>query len=729
MRKPTFWLVLLAWTASTIQAQQKPPVAPVRDVADDYYGTKIVDPYRWMENSKDPEFQAWLRGQADYTKAILQSIPGQHKLLERIQKLDNAGEQVRDFQMWGGRYFYMKALPNEENYKLYVRDAERREERLLVDPEKVTQDGHHYSIDYFTPSLDGKKVAYGISPGGSEESVIHILEVDSGRELPEKIDRTQYPGISWRPDNNSFFYMRSNKLGPSDPPTAKYLRAKNYLHKLSTDPDKDEVVFGYGLSPQVQFADTDFPIVLFVPGSDWVLGAIVHGVRRENTLYFAPLASVTGVKTPWRKLLDVDDDVIAADVHGNDVYLLSHHGAPRYKVLRTSLTQPDVAHASVIVPEEKAVQQNVAVASDALYVLQLDGGIGRLLRVPYAGGKAERVALPFEGAINEFFSDERAPGIVVGTESWVKPRVHLQYDPKTAAMVDLKLALPPLVDVSQVESREVKAKSSDGTMVPLSIVFKRGLPLDGTAPTILSGYGAYGITQDPVFSPMLLAWVERGGVYAVSHIRGGGEYGEDWHNAGRMLTKQNTISDFIACAEYLIENRYSSAKRLGIRGGSAGGITVGGAITERPELFAVAADLVPASDMLRFETTPNGPPNVPEFGSTKTEDGFKGLYGMSAYHHIKDGTPYPAVMVTTGINDPRVDSWQAGKMAARLQAATSSGKPILLRIDYDAGHGMGSTKPQNEQLNADMQSFFLWQFGDPEFQPKPAETAASGGNH
>jgi prolyl oligopeptidase len=226
----------------------------------------------------------------------------------------------------------------------------------------------------------------------------------------------------------------------------------------------------------------------------------------------------------------------------------------------------------------------------------------------------------------------------------------------------------------------------------------------------------------------LLAWVERGGVYGVSHIRGGGEYGEDWHNAGRMLTKQNTISDFIACAEYLIQNKYTSSKRLGIRGGSAGGITVGGAITQRPELFAAAADLVPASDMLRMETTPNGPPNVPEFGSTKTEEGFKGLYGMSAYHHIKDGTPFPAVMVTTGINDPRVDSWQAAKMAARLQAATSSGKPILLRIDYDAGHGMGSTKPQNEQLNADMQSFFLWQFGDPEFQPKATGDNQSG-NH
>lgn len=727
MRRMILMLIVLACTADTLLAQQKPPLAPARDVTDDYYGTKIADPYRWMETAKDPEFQAWMKAQADYTQAVLRSIPGRQTLLDRIQQLDNAGEQVRDFQTWGGRYFYMKALPNQENFKLYVRDAASKQERLLVDPEKMTSEGHHYSIDYFSPSLDGKKVAFGISPGGSEESVLHILEVDSGREVPEKIDRTQYPSINWRRDNNSFYYMRLNKLGANDPPTAKYLRAKNYLHKLGTDPDQDEAVFGYGLAPQVQFAETDFPVVQFVPGSEWVLGAILHGVQRENTLYFAPLASIAGPKTPWRKLLDVDDDVIGADVHGNDLYLVSHHGASRYKVLRTSLTQPDLAHATVVVPEGQAVVVNIGVASDALYVLELDGGIGRLLRVPYTGEKAQQLALPFEGAINEFFADERAPGVVLRTEAWAKPRVFLQYDPKASQMVDLNLAPPPPVDVSHVESREVKAKSADGTMVPLSIVFKRGMPMDGSAPTILSGYGAYGITQDPVFSPMLLAWVERGGVYAVSHIRGGGEYGEDWHNAGRMLTKQNTISDFIACAEYLIENKYTSAQRLGIRGGSAGGITVGGAITQRPELFAAAADLVPASDMLRFETTPNGPPNVPEFGSIKTEDGFKGLYGMSAYHHVKDGTPYPAVMVTTGINDPRVDSWQAAKMAARLQAATSSSKPVLLRVDYDAGHGMGSTKPQGEQLNADMQSFFLWQMGDPAFQPKTEGTAPTTG--
>ena len=718
------FVLLLAAIAS---AQQKPPVAPVRPVTDDYYGTKITDPYRWMENVKAPEFQSWAKAQATYTQDMLKSLPGRERLFNRIKELDNSGIQITSLQAFGDRYFYLKAMPGDANRKLYVRDAKSGKETLLLDPEKLTQGNVHYSVDYHAPSLDGKYIAYGISPGGSEESVLHIIDVDAGKELPDTIDRANFGVTSWLPDNKSFFYVRLNKLGPNDPPTAKYLRALNYLHKLGADPDRDEPVFGFGLSPQVQFADTDFAIAAFAPGTDWIAGVIAHGVRNEATLYYARLSELNGAKTPWRKLLDVDADVTNADIHGDDIYLLSHHNASRYQVLRTSLKHPDLAHAQVVVPAAEPVLRDLKTAADALYVQQLDGGIGRVLRVPYDGGKAQHVPLPFEGSIDQIFVDERAPGAIIRAESWTKPRVTLAYDPKTNQLTDLQLAPPPPVDFSQIESREVKARSADGAMIPLSIVLKRGTPLNGTAPTILNGYGAYGITQDPAFIPTLLSWLERGGIFAVAHIRGGGEYGEDWHNAGRMMTKQNTISDFIACAEYLIQNKYTSSKKLAIRGGSAGGITVGGSITQRPELFAAAADLVPASDMLRFETSPNGPPNVPEFGSIKTEDGFKGLYRMSAYHHIKDKTAYPAVLVTTGINDPRVDSWEAAKMAARLQAATSSGKPVLLRIDYDAGHGMGSTKPQQEELTTDTYSFFLWQFGDPDFQPKPAADSQKAG--
>lgn len=716
-------LLLILLLASLATAQQKPPAATVRPVTDDYFGTKIEDPYRWMENTKDPEFQSWAKAQATYTDDMLKSLPGREKLLNRIKELDNAGAQTFSFQSFGGHYFYLKTMPGDSNRKLYVRDATSGKETLLFDPEQLTKGIVHYSLDYYSPSLDGKYVAYGVSPGGSEESVLHVIAVDTGKELPDVIDRANFGATTWLADNQSFLYFRLNKLGPNSPGTDKYLRAKTYLHHLGGDPDKDEAVFGQGLASQVSIDDPDFPIAVVPPGSHWVLGIIAHGVRNEITAYCAPLSELNGAKTPWRKLFDVDADITNADVHGDHIYLLSHHNASRYQVLRTNLNNPDLAHAQVVVAAGEPVLRDLKAAADALYVQQLDGGIGRILRVPYDGGEAEQVSLPFEGAVDELFVDQRKPGIVIRYESWTKPRVTLAYDPKAAKLTDLKLTPPPPVDFSQIESREVKARSADGTMVPLSVVFKRGTPLDSSAPTILNGYGSYGITQDPSFNPILLAWLERGGIFAVAHIRGGGEYGEDWHNAGRMLTKQNTISDFIACAEYLIENKYTSPAKLAIRGGSAGGITIGGSITQRPELFAAAADLVPCSDMLREETTPNGPPNIPEFGSVKTEDGFKGLYLMSAYHHIKEKTAYPAVLVVTGINDPRVDSWEAAKMAARLQAATSSGKPVLLRIDYDAGHGFGSTKPQQERLTADTYSFFLWQFGDPEFQPESAASS------
>jgi prolyl oligopeptidase len=309
------------------------------------------------------------------------------------------------------------------------------------------------------------------------------------------------------------------------------------------------------------------------------------------------------------------------------------------------------------------------------------------------------------------------PGALLEMTTWTKAAQIYAYDPGSRQVSNTKLQpAGPFDAPADLESVEVKARSYDGTLIPLSIVYKKGLKLDGSNPTLLEGYGAYGISGDPFFDPRYLAWYERGGVFAVAHIRGGGEYGEDWHLAGKMLTKHNTWRDFIASAQYLIDQKYTTSAKLAIEGGSAGGITIGRSITERPDLFAAAIDAVPMSDAVRTEFTPNGPPNIPEFGTVKTEDGFKGLYEMSAYHHVKDGTAYPAVMVTTGFNDPRVISWEPGKMAARLQAATSSGKPILLRVDYDAGHGFGSTKTQREEEMADEMSFMLWQFGVPDFQ-------------
>ncbi len=699
-------------------AQTKPPVAPMRPVTDDYFGMKVTDNYRWMEDMKSPELADWMKAQNTYTRDLLQTIPGRTELLAQIEKYDHARTTVDSLQAFGGRYFYRKTLPGEDLLKLYVRDAKTGAEKLLVDPERFrpSDSKAHYALDYFVASWNGKYVAYGISPGGSEQSVLHVIDVDTGKDLPETIDRANFGVTSWLGDSRSFFYVRLQKLGPNDPPTAKYLNAKVMLHKLGEDPEKDVVALGRGATPQVEIGESDFPVVYFSPASPWLVAMIRHGVQNEFPVYIAKLSDFSGPKTPWTKVAGDDDDVNSLDILGDTLYLMTHKDASRYKVVAVDMRHPDLANGKLVLPTGEAVLRNIASAKDGLYVQELDGGIGRVVRLPFAGGTPQAVALPYDGAVSEMFTNVQEDGAIVQTESWVRPPAYLRIGANLKT-TDLQLIPKPTFDYSAFESVEVKAPAPDGTMVPLSIIYKRGLQKDGARPTHLMGYGSYGITLDPAFAARRFPWLERGGVIAIAHIRGGGEYGEDWHNAGRKLTKQNTITDFIACAEYLVKNQYTSPSHLAGEGGSAGGITVGGALTQRPDLFAVILDDVGMSDALRAETSANGPPNIPEFGTTTTADGFKGLYGMSAYSHVKDDTPYPAVMLTTGINDPRVDSWQAAKMTARLQSATSSGKPILLRVDYDAGHGFGSGRTQRDQELADQYSFALWQFGDPKFQP------------
>jgi prolyl oligopeptidase len=724
--------VALVWlsTSNLATARGKddpeaPPTAPARTVTDTYYGVKVDDPYRYMENLKDPEVAAWFKAQNAYTRTVLGRIPGRESLLARIRVLDeSAPARVSDVRrLPGDVFFYQKRLASENVPKLYVRHGLNGAEKLLVDPGKfAAAAGPHYAISYYVPSQDGRYVGVGISPAGSEDAVLHVIATRADRETGDVIDRAQFGSPAWLPDGRSFVYNRLQKLGPHAAPTDRYLRSRVYVHVLGTDPDKDPLVFGQGV-PGIEIAPSDIPIVAIVPGSSYALGVIAHGVQNEITLYVASLSSLRGPGASWKKACDVADDITGFDAHGDDLYLQSHKQASRYKVLHTALSNPNVSQAEVVVPAGQAVVRSIAAASDALYVQELDGGLGRLVRVPYGSGQPEQVALPFEGSVMLAGTDQRVAGTLLEMTSWTKAPKIYAFDPETKRVEDTGLQpIGPYDEPAGLESVEVKARSYDGTLIPLSITYKKGLKLDGSNPTLLEGYGAYGITLDPYYDPKFLAWYEHGGVYAVAHVRGGGEYGEDWHLAGKMLTKPNTWKDFIACAQYLIDQRYTSPTRLAIEGGSAGGITIGRSITERPDLFAVAIDAVPMSDVVRAEFTPNGPPNIPEFGTVKTKDGFKALYEMSAYAHVKDGTRYPAVMLTTGFNDPRVISWQPGKMAARLQAANSSGKPILLRVDYDAGHGFGSTKTQREQELADEMSFALWQFGTEGFQPQPAGT-------
>ena len=494
-------------------------------------------------------------------------------------------------------------------------------------------------------------------------------------------------------------------------------------HVLGANPegDGDRPTLGFGVAAAVPVAPEELPALVAVPGSRWAIAIVRKFVKNEISVYAAPLASLDSARVPWRKIVDESDEVTDLSVHGDELYLLTHAGASNFKIVSARLNAPDLHHARVVVPPGTAVLKSIGAASDALYVGTLEGGLGTVLRVPYGGGKASLVPLPYPGSLGEFSLDAQHPGVLMKLTSWTQPQLWYAYDPASGHTRDTGLRARSPVDYGAITSVEVKAPSADGTMVPLSIIYRRDLAMDGSHPTILEGYGSYGITQDPAFNPTLLAWLERGGVYAVAHVRGGGEYGDDWHLAGQKLKKQNTISDFIGCAQYLVDKKFTSPARLAGQGGSAGGITVGGAITQRPDLFAAIVDNVGVSDNLRIELSPNGPPNVPEFGTVTDEDGFKGLYAMSAYHHVDAGKPYPAVLLTTGVHDPRVDSWQMAKMTARLQASTSSGKPILLRVDYDAGHGIGSTKSQGIDETADEWAFVLWQVGDKDFQPGVAK--------
>jgi prolyl oligopeptidase len=710
-------------------ASPAPPSTPVRDVKETYFGTEVTDPYRWLEDLKSPEVSSWMRAQNDYTRAMLDRIPNRDKLRARIAELDDAGVRVNGLQSFGGRWFYLKQMPGEDNRKLYVREAGGGTEKLLLDPQTRTANGVHYSIDYFQASPDGKLVAVGISPGGSENSVLHVLDASNGQDVGPSIDRAQFGAVFWLPDNRSFFYNRLRKPGPDDPRTSYYLNSRDYLHHIADDPEKDVVVFGNGLSSGVTMTESDFPFVSVPAGSKWAFGVIAHGVQNEVTIYVTSLESLHDASASWRKIGDVGDEVTGFDIHGDHVFLLSHHEASRFKILGVDLPKDEVAHGRVLMAPSDAVVTGIQAAGDALYVQKLDGGLGRLWRVAYDGAKASEIHLPFEGAIQEIFVNPGEPGVFVRLASWTKSSIFFHYDPKANALVDTKIIPPSPVDFSGIESEEVKAKASDGTMVPLSIVHQRGLKLDGSHPTLLHGYGSYGITYDPGFDPTSLAWLERGGVVVVAHIRGGGEYGEDWHSGGRKGTKKNTISDFVACAQYLIDHKFTSPQHLAGEGTSAGGITIGGAITERPDLFGAALDNVGMSDDLRAELQINGPANIPEFGTVKNADDFRNLYAISAFHRLKDHTAYPAVLLTTGINDPRVDPWQMNKMTARLQAASSSGKPVLLRVDYDAGHGgIGATKSQHTALLTDQFSFLLWQLGDPDYAvPDAAAKSKTGG--
>ena len=700
-----------------------PPVAPVRPVTDVYFGQPVVDPYRYVEDQKSPEVAALMRGQADYTRAVLDSIPGRQEFAAEMSRYMNAEEaSIGDVRVAGPYLFYRKRKRGENQASLYVRPAAGGEERLLLDLPKLSSSTAHVSLDEYAPSDDGRFVTADLSPGGSEEKTAHIYETASGRELPETLERCE--GGIFSADDKSLFYLQRPELGPKDPPTEKYRRMSVRQHVLGTATTQDTVVVSQGLSPAMQVPDFAFPFAYTVPGSKFALATVTPGVDPHSAVYLGP-SSAPRSHAGWVKVADFGDKVTDEALHGNDLYLVSFEGTLNGKILRVDATHPDLKSAEVVMPASDLVLTGgfigtdvLHAASDALYVRCLEKGLGRVVRLPYGPGpKPTTLPLPAKEHAAGVTTALSVPGAVVDLTSWTEPGDAYRYEPKAASVTALHLYVPNATDPTDLVSEEVMIKGLDGTPVPLSIVYRKGLVRDGTAPTAMIGYGAYGDAFTPGFSRRNMAWLERGGVLAVAHVRGGGELGEAWHFAGQKLTKPNTWRDFIASAQYLIDQKYTSTAHLGIWSQSAGGILIGRAITERPDLFAAAVDGVPCSDMLREETGANGPANIPEFGTVKDPDGFKALFQMASYEHVVPGTKYPATLVTAGANDPRVDPWEGAKLAFRLQAANAGPNPILLRVNYDAGHGITDTIAQQVSDWTDIFTFFLWNFGDPGFQP------------
>jgi len=717
----TLAAVLLAASAAA-HAADAPPVAPVRPVTDTYFGTPVVDNYRYMENLKDPEVQSWMKAQADYTRKVLDAIPGRAALAQRIDALTGNDLHRGDFRRRGERIFYQVREPGANLPKLAYRDGVNGEEHILVDPAKLAKDSaHHSALDWYSPSWDGRYVAYGISEGGSENSVLHVIDTQSGSDTAEVIDRAGDDVVSWRNDNRSFFYLRYPKPGPDTPLAKSKYNAVTYLHVLGQNPngEGDEAVFGRGVSAKLEVAEGQATYVLLSPDSPYAVAVVNHNMDdNPNIFYVARLDQIHGADTPWQKFAETADGVTDVHLHGDRLYLLSEKGASRFQILSLSAAHPDLAHADVVVPEGPNVIDAFVLANDAMYVGERAGASFQLKRVSFDGKESQDIALPFGGTVASLTTDPREPGVMFNLQGWVKAPREFAYDPKSNAATDTGLIPPAKSESADVEAHDEFAISYDGTRIPVSIIAQKGVKRDGSHPTVVFGYGSYGVSIDPAYRPAWQAWLAQGGIIAVSHMRGGGEYGDAWHRAGQKLWKINTLLDFNASAQYMIDQHYTQSKYLAANSASAGGFVMGGAMEINPGLFRVVMDDVGLSDALRFETEPNGPPNVPEMGSSSDEAGFHALYGMSAYTHIHDGTPYPAIIFTTGANDPRVSSWHMLKMAARMQAATSSGRPVLLRIDYDAGHGFGSSVSQYANLLADEWAFALWQMGEPGFQPK-----------
>jgi len=709
-------LVLASATAAFALDALAPANAPPQPadiapspVTETLWGKQVTDNWRGMEQL-DAKTIDWMKAQGAYTASILDAIPGRADLGKRVGAFTGSFGFIKNYAVYGAREFYQERSPGADNYDLVVRDAKGT--RRIVDIAKVMADhgGKPYAINYVLPSPDGAKVAVGLSAGGSEEAAITVYDAVTGKAIAGPVDRAQYGTTSWSNDSKTLYFIRMKLLKPTDPGTEKYRDASIDAWDLKSEPVP---LYGSLTGHGPAFNHDETPVLVFVPASPLAALISVNGVQNEYKLWLASAARAAKPDA-WKLLADRDDGITSLDVHGSTVFLLSHKNAPTFQILSVTAGQPLAAAKVVVAAAPDRVIESVHAAADALYVLANRGVYSELLRVDYKTGKAETVALPMKGHIGEAFSDQRQAGIAFDLSSWVLPPTEYRYDPKAKKFTDLKVGTRGDIDPADYVVSDLMAPARDGVQVPLSLMRPKGAT--GPGIVVVEAYGSYGISNLADFSSRRAVFLKEGMSYAVCHVRGGGELGDAWRLAGKDANKHNTWQDEIACGEYLVAQGVTTKGQLVIMGGSAGGITMGRAMEERPDLFAAVLDAVPAANSIREEFTPNGPDNIPEFGTITKEDGFRNLWEMDSVQHVQPGVAYPAVMISTGLNDPRVAPWVPAKFAAAL-LAVSPPNPVLLRIDAQAGHGIGSTRSQTDALSADWIAFVKWRAGDPAWKP------------
>jgi prolyl oligopeptidase len=676
------------------------PASRVEKTVDKLHGVEVPDPYRWLEDGKSKEVEAWTEKQNAYTRSVLDKLPGRDQIRARLDTLLDIGTISTPVPR-KGKYFYTKRDGNQNQPILYVREGTNGKDRVLVDANSLSKEGTT-ALDWWFPSRDGKLLAYGLSKDGSEQSVLRVRDVTTGEDLADVIDRARACSVAWTPDSKGFYYTRYPAPG-SVPKAEETYHRHVFFHALGTDPAKDAEVFGKGRPAE------DWPDVQLSPDGRWLV-ITEHQGWAKSEVFFKDLKKDGGEFVPLVEKAEAIFDVTARN---DRFYVRTNEKAPRYQLFRVDPSKPDRKDWALVLPENKEqVLEAVAVVGRTVVVEYMQRATSKLALLQLHEGASlfAPLKLPTLGTVAGLGGEWDGTEVFFGFQSLTVPPSVYRVDLKTSEST-LWQQVKADIDLSKYELDQVRYPSKDGTMVTMFLAHKKGLEKTGKNPTLLWAYGGFNISITPTFNATRFLFLEQGGLMAIPNLRGGGEYGEDWHQAGMLGKKQNVFDDYIAAAEWLIKEKYTSPQHLVIQGGSNGGLLMGAALTQRSELFKAVVCQVPLLDMVRYHKFLIARLWIPEYGSADEPEQFKWLYAYSPYHKVKDGTAYPAVLLATAESDTRVDPLHARKMAARLQAATASDQPILLRLEPKAGHGAG--KPRSKVLYelTDTWSFIFWQLG------------------